>query len=322
MAVRKQGDRWVVEFMFRGVRIFRRLPAGRSKGEAQAIESKRRGEIFNAVDLGRSPDPPLRRIIETWAKSKDSKQKSHVNAVLEHVDEDATLGQLTAIGETIKAAGKKAGHAAGTINRRLAVLKAAAKYAKRRKWAERNLSSEVEMLPERSYTRREVHPDMARRLIQAASTPRAKALIATAAFTGMRLSEILRFDPAKSIEDGAIRILGKNGEERVIPILPELEPHLAQFPIKSGWRNVYRGWEAARKKAGLTIRFHDLRHMAATAMVNADVNLRTVGDIMGHKTLQTTRKYTHPSLEAKRRALATITSGFQREGKKQAKKAA
>lgn len=321
MSVRKAGDRWVVEFMFRGIRIFRRLPRGRTKAEGQALESKLRSEIFHTVDLGRSPELPLRRVIEAWSNGKDAKTESHVKAVLAALPDGATLSEIQAVGDRLVA--KWEGLAPGTINRRLSVLKASAKYAKRKRWAPRNYSSELELLPEPAYTRREVNPDMARRLIENASTPRAKALIAGSAFTGMRLSEVLRFDPARDIEDGAIRVRdAKNGEERLIPILPELEPHLDQFPMASNWRNVYRGWLRAREKAGLTIRYHDLRHMAATAMTNAGVDLRTVSDILGHKSMQTTRKYTHPSLEAKKKALRAITSGFPQERRKTTKKAA
>jgi integrase len=124
----------------------------------------------------------------------------------------------------------------------------------RRKWTKTNLSAEIELLPEPRYLRREVSPEMAQILIRNASTARAKALIAAAAYTGMRLSEVLRIDPA-DIQDGAFKVLGKNGEVRFVPVPEELKPHLKQFPIKAGWRNVYRGFERARKKAGLTLRF-------------------------------------------------------------------
>lgn len=320
MAVRKSGDRWIVEFMFRGNRIFRRLPKGRTKADGQALESQLRTTIFNQVDLGREIDPPLRPIIEAWAKKKDDRQQSHVNAVLGLVNDTVTLGQIVTIADRLK----EQDHAPGTINRRLAVLKASAKYAKRKKWASRNLSPEIELLPEPRYIRREVHPDMARRLIQAASTPRAKALIAGSAYTGMRLGEVLRFDPEKDIQDGAIRVRDSTPgyEDRLIPILPELRPHLKHFPLTGGWRNIYRGWLRAREKTGLQIRFHDLRHMVATAMVNAGYPDRIVADLLGHKSTATTRKYTHPSLEAKRKALTAITSGFQRQGRKAGKKAA
>ncbi len=294
MAVRKNGDRWVVEFMQRGVRVFRRLPAGRTKAEAQALESKLRTEIFYTVDLGRSPDPPLRRIIEAWSHGKDAKQKSHINAVVALLPEGATLSQLGVVRDVVVDGSGTL--APGTINRRLSVLKASARFAKKKKWADRNLSSEVELLPEPRYTRREVNPDMARKLIGAATTKRAKALIAMAAFTGMRLSEVLRFDPAKDLEGGVLRVRDqKSGGDRLVPIVAELEPYLDQFPIKAGWRNVYRGWLSARKRAGLTIRYHDLRHMAATAMAQGKHHPKTISDVLGHKSLAALESITSPS---------------------------
>lgn len=310
MAARNVNGRWVVEFMFRGQRIFRRLPEGRTGQDAKVLEGRLRTQIFDAVDLGRLPDPMLSKVIEArgW---KDKKAKSHVDAVLEQVA-DYRLSQASEARDKLVKTWPDL--ASGTVNRRISVIKAACKYAFRKKWTKTNLSAEVEMLPEPAYIRREVDPSMAHKLIQAASTARAKALIAASAFTGMRLSEVLRIDPKKDVQDGALKVFGKNGEWRMVPILPELEPHLGQFPMRSGWRNVYRGFERAREKAGLTLRYHDLRHMAATAMVNAGVDSRIIGDILGHKTVQTTRKYTHPSLEAKRKALGAITAGLHQEG--------
>lgn len=319
MAVRTKNGRHTVEFMFRGVRIFRRLPPGRTKAEAQALEAKLRSDLFNAVDLGRLPDPPLAQVIQEWAKGKDAKQQSHVSAVLSHVAEGAKLSEVAAVRDVLVTLWE--GLAPGTVNRRLSVIKGAAKMAFRKKWTKTNLSADVELLREPRYLRREVTPGMAAQLILAASTPRAKALIAAAACTGMRLSEILRFDPGKDIQDGAIRVLGKNGEERWVPIVPELEPYLDQFPMnRSNWRNVYRGFERARERAGLNLRFHDLRHLVGTALANKGVNQRLIGDILGHKSVQTTQRYTHPSVEAKRRALAGFTAELHQGKKKGAKK--
>jgi site-specific recombinase XerD len=321
VAVRTKDGRHTVEFMFRGVRVFRRLPKGRTKGEAHALEARIRSELFHHVDLGREADPLVEEVIHAWfGKRKDDKLLSHANAVLSALDRHYRLSEVSVLRDRLVSLWEKT-LAPGTINRRLSVLKASAKFAKRKKLAPVNHSAEIELVPEPAYTRREISPEMAFLLIEKASTPRARALIAGSAFTGMRLSEVLRFDPAKDIESGAIRVLGKNGEERLIPILPELLPHLNQFPMsKSGWRNVYRGFESARKRSGLKIRYHDLRHMAATAMTNAGIDLRTVGDILGHKTVQTTRKYTHPSLERKMDALRSITAGLQRPKRKAKKK--
>lgn len=316
MAARNIAGRWVVEFMLRGQRIFKRLPQGRTKQDAQAVESRLRNQIFDSVELGKLPDPLLSKVIESRG-AKDKKALSHISAVMAQI-QGYRLSQAADARDRLIAAWPDL--APGTLNRRISVIKGACKYAFRKRWTKANMSAEVEMVREPNYIRREVDPAMAHRLIQAASTARAKALIAGSAFTGMRLSEVLRIDPKRDIQDGALKVFGKNGQYRMVPILPELEPHLGQFPIRSGWRNVYRGFERARELSGVNIRYHDLRHMAATAMINAGYDSRVVGDILGHKSIQTTRKYTHPSLEAKKAALGAITAGLQQAGKKKPRK--
>lgn len=305
MAVRKSGDRWIVEFMFRGVRIFRRLPEGRGKQDAQTLESKLRNQIFDSVDLGKLPDPPLTRVIEEWAKGKDKKAQSHINAVIAQVG-DFQLSQVGEARDKLVAAWPDL--SAGTVNRRISVLKASAKFAFRKKWTRHNLSADAPMLTEPRYLRREVSGDTAQALIEAAGTRRAQALILGAIHTGLRLSELLRFDPKRDIQDGAMKVKGKNGEDRLVPVPKALEPYLDQFPMRSGWRNVYRGWLSARKKAGVSIRFHDLRHFFGTTLAEAHFHPKTISELMGHKSLQTTMRYTHPSLEKKREAMGAINA--------------
>ena len=41
------------------------------------------------------------------------------------------------------------------------------------------------------------------------------------------------------------------------------------------------------------VRVHDLRHSAASAMINADVPLYTVGAVLGHKAAASTQRYSH-----------------------------
>jgi integrase len=216
------------------------------------------------------------------------------------------------------------GLAAATVNRRLCVLKAVAKFAWRKGWTHENLSGRIQLLPEPTYRRRAVTPADARALIVAASTPRAKALIALSAYTGLRLGEVLRLKPA-DVRGGVILAKDtKNGTDRIIPVLPELEPHLKELPFKAGWRNVYRGFERAREKAGLDLRFHDLRHMVASALANAREDPRLSMKLMGHKSVVTHQRYVHPDVEAMRamlgRALSPISPPIRRKAK--AKKAA
>lgn len=53
-------------------------------------------------------------------------------------------------------------------------------------------------------------------------------------------------------------------------------------------------WNTARKIAGVPdVRIHDLRHSAASFMVNSGVDLYAVGRILGHSSPDTTARYSH-----------------------------
>lgn len=66
-------------------------------------------------------------------------------------------------------------------------------------------------------------------------------------------------------------------------------------------RNVNRYYTAALRVAGLPHRrFHDLRHSAATVMLASGVSLKTISEILGHRTAGMTELYAHvlPSMKA------------------------
>lgn len=59
--------------------------------------------------------------------------------------------------------------------------------------------------------------------------------------------------------------------------------------------------------AGLrAARLHDLRHSAATLMLEADTDLQTAGQILGHGSITQTSQYTHILADRKRAAAARI----------------
>jgi hypothetical protein len=64
----------------------------------------------------------------------------------------------------------------------------------------------------------------------------------------------------------------------------------------------------AVKKAGLTdFTWHDLRHSFASRLVMADVDIRTVADLLGHRTLTMTMRYTHLAPEHKQVAVERLS---------------
>jgi len=73
------------------------------------------------------------------------------------------------------------------------------------------------------------------------------------------------------------------------------------------FHDVRTAFENACAKGGITgFRFHDLRHTAASHMVMAGVPFRTVGEILGHKTVTMTERYSHLTPEHKRMAVESL----------------
>ncbi len=110
----------------------------------------------------------------------------------------------------------------------------------------------------------------------------------------------------------------------VVTTLKNIE-RKSEFIFPSFWSKkhkhimeVFRLFKAACKKAGIRdLRFHDLRHTAATLMVTGRVPLVTVSQILGHATIHMTMKYAHPTPEDKRKAVNVLASIFEPERKKE-----
>ncbi len=138
--------------------------------------------------------------------------------------------------------------------------------------------------------------------------------------SGLRISEALQLDvDAFNREAQVIRVLGKGGKERLAPLSDTcidslrdwmsfrsqvaLVDEKALFVGRRGRRLDRR--EAARiikkmcETAGLatTISPHGLRHSFATHLLSAGADMRAVQELLGHKRLTTTQRYTHVSME-------------------------
>lgn len=60
------------------------------------------------------------------------------------------------------------------------------------------------------------------------------------------------------------------------------------------YSDVKKAWQEARKLAGLSdVHLQDLRHSAASFMINAGIDLYTVGRMIGHVSVASTTRYSH-----------------------------
>jgi integrase/recombinase XerC len=133
--------------------------------------------------------------------------------------------------------------------------------------------------------------------------------------SGLRISEALSLKraDAPTAERDVLRIVGKGGKERIVPVLPvthegisryialcpyPLEPDERLFVgVKGGPlspRVVQLAIERARAPLGLpdTATPHALRHSFATHLLSAGADLRQIQELLGHASLSTTQVYT------------------------------
>jgi integrase len=122
-------------------------------------------------------------------------------------------------------------------------------------------------------------------------------------YSGMRLAEILR---AVARDDRWHLGTTKNGDPRIVPIHPRAAV-CARNIKKVAKITVQKNVKAACKAAGMPwLHFHDIRHSTASEMVNAGVDLYTVGAVLGHKDPRSTARYAHLSTDRQADAIAKV----------------
>ena len=130
---------------------------------------------------------------------------------------------------------------------------------------------------------------------------------------GLRISEALSLTGADAPLPDALRIIGKGGRERLVPVLPAARHAVDEYLRLSPWEKcekspLFRGvrggalspraiqkvMEAARLQLGLPASAtpHAMRHSFATHLLNAGGDLRAIQELLGHASLSTTQAYT------------------------------
>lgn len=203
-----------------------------------------------------------------------------------------------------------------TINRELNYCDAAFNRAVSRNMIASNPFTGFDKFEENERTRFLTEDELVRLLRSVAdaekSSPHLKDIVLTAILTGLRKRAILTLHKNEiNFNLGLITKLpgqtSRNKRAGVIPIPDDLVEILKSKgeQSKSGYLfenphtgkpmdNVKKSFKKALKKAGIDdFRFHDLRHTFATYALVRSKDIRGVQEILGHKNIQTTQKYTH-----------------------------
>jgi integrase/recombinase XerC len=154
---------------------------------------------------------------------------------------------------------------------------------------------------------------------------RDRALVELLYGTGIRIGELVALD-VRDVELRAqeIRVLGKGGKERVVPIPEQARRALAAWlevrrhpgvmseplfvslrarredrPRRLAAREARRilGERAVRADLDQHVHPHRLRHSYATHLLDMGADLREIQELLGHASLSTTQKYTAVSIE-------------------------
>lgn len=179
-----------------------------------------------------------------------------------------------------------------TIRNRIAYLRAACRWAWKHAGMSEHDPAERLAMPQ-VQNARQVYLTRAQAItIARAANRRSRQAILTAFYSGMRLGELLR---AEVTPDGFLLADTKNGQPRLVPIHPKLVGWVRRrWPIQTSLWTVSKDFKAAARVVGLGhARFHDLRHSTASAMINAGVDLYTVGGVLGHRSTVSTKRYAH-----------------------------
>lgn len=221
---------------------------------------------------------------------------------------------------------QEAGYAKSTISRKLACLRSFFRFAVREGWIEANIAKP---LRNPRAGRKLPHFLSAEEIAKILEIPppttssglRDRAILETMYSSGLRVSELVGL----GLEDidfpaGLIRVRGKGRKERLSPLgsyaqkalkkwIAKRKPDpkagkdqtsavfLNRFGRRLTSRSVGRMLEKYLKQCGLDQRTspHTLRHSFATHLLDRGADIRSVQELLGHKSLITTQIYTHVS---------------------------
>jgi integrase len=322
---------WYVRYRYRGKLYVKSVgPSGKvTKAVAEAFLAKIKEQIrFGRIDELRAEVPTLSEFAEEYLDYQRNtvRKRSWKRDVISLKNLCSVFGSrpLNTITprdiQDYQTKRLREGKRPATVNRELACLKTLFNLAKqRRRFFGENPVSKVKFLEEANIKERILTPDEERRLLR--ELPEwIRPLVITALHTGMRRGELLKLRwEDVDLENRIITVESshtKTKQTRKIPINSFLFDVLKEQKLVTGKfglvfasprahtvlknQTISCVFQCACRRAGIEgLRFHDLRHTAATRMIEAGAPVVAVSRILGHKNVLTTMRYAHPDSSLK-----------------------
>jgi len=210
-----------------------------------------------------------------------------------------------------------------SVGRKLAAIRSLFRFLLRRGILEKNPAELVSTPKKEKKLPFHLNIDEITTLVEAPKLPeelpaRDRAILETLYSSGLRVSELTGLD-VKGIDllAGSVRVFGKGGKERIIPLGSKAVKALEEYLEMRGnpgidvplFINSRGGRLTRRSVARIVDKYmlhletmkkaspHTLRHTFATHLLEGGADLRSIQEMLGHASLSTTQKYTHVSID-------------------------
>ena len=330
MGLRQRGNNWYIDYYANGIRMRERV--GSSRQLAEIVLKKRTVEIAENRFLDIKKEQKIKfdefaeEYLEVYLKHNSRSWKKadlHNIKRLKAFFGSRYLHEITPLLiERFKNDTSKVVSPSST-NRALTRLKAI--FNKAIVWKKFNGDNPVKgikFFKENNIRLRFLEKEEIARLLSN-SNDYLRPIVIVALNTGMRRGEIynLKWHDIDFKRSIIYLLQTKNGEKREIPMNETIKAELIKvrkdpnspyvFHNDDGrpFYNLRKSFFTACKKSGIiNFRFHDLRHTFASQLVMSGVDLNTVRELLGHKSLEMTLRYSHLSLDHKKRAVDILAS--------------
>ena len=269
----------------------------------------------------------MQYLCEEYKGRRPKEQKSKLSYWLETLD-NKPIVEITTTDISSALSNLSSSFSNATINRYKAAISVVFSYACREYGLLNNPVKNIRSKRENNERIRFLSEEERTRLFEAcrdSQWSKLYLLVLMAITTGARKGELLnlKFSDLDFVRKTAYVLTSKNGQPRVLPLTDEVINELNKFKhqeprlifnseLKTNKPMCFnKQWKKALIGAEINnFRFHDLRHSCASLLAQSGASLLEIADVLGHKQIQVTKRYSHLCINHKEKLISKVFGRF------------